>query len=85
MFNHPKVVPITAAKRESKEQLRTETIHAIPTGMVTRMAIRQMLAAACSHETQVLEEKPRSPEWSARTRGKILYMPKRSCDDSCNN
>ena len=46
MFKHPKVVPITAAKRESKEQLRTETIHAIPTGMVTRMAIRQMLAAA---------------------------------------
>ena len=35
MFKHPKVVPITAAKRESKEQLRTETIHAIPTGMVT--------------------------------------------------
>jgi hypothetical protein len=46
MFKHPKVVPITAAKLESKEQVRTETIHAIPTGMVTRMAIRQMLAAA---------------------------------------
>jgi hypothetical protein len=43
MFKHPKVVPITAAKRESKEQLRTETIHAIPTGMVTRLPIRQML------------------------------------------
>jgi len=42
MFKRPKVVPITAAKRESKEQLRTETIHAIPTGMVTRLAIRQM-------------------------------------------
>ena len=50
MFNPPKVVPITAAKRESKEQVRTETIHAIPTGMVTRMAIRQMLAAARSQE-----------------------------------
>ena len=81
MFKHPKVVPITAAKRESKEQLRTETIPAIPTGMVTGM----MLPAARSHEMQVLEEKPRSPEWSARTRGKILYMPKHSCDDSCNN
>jgi hypothetical protein len=85
MFKHPKIVPITAAKRDSKEQLRTETIHAIPSGMVTRMAIRQMLAAARSHETQVLEEKPRSPEWSARTRAKIFYMPRRSCDDSCNN
>jgi hypothetical protein len=85
MFKHPKIVPITAAKRDSKEQLRTETIHAIPSGMVTRLAIRQMLVAARSHETQVLEEKSRSPEWSARTRGKILYMPRRSCDDSCNN
>jgi hypothetical protein len=29
---------------------------------LTRMAIRQMLAAACSHETQVLQEKPQAPE-----------------------
>jgi hypothetical protein len=73
MFKRPKVVPITAAKRESKEQLRTENIPPISTGTVTRMAIRQMLAAARSHEPQILEEKPRSPEWSARTRGKILH------------
>jgi hypothetical protein len=72
MFKHPKVVPITAAKRESKESPRTETIPAIRTGIVTRMAIRQMLAAAGSHQTQALEERPRSPEWRARTRGKIL-------------
>ena len=83
MFKHPKVVPITAAKRESKESPRTETIPAIRTGMVTRMAIRQMLAAAHSHETQVLE-KPQHRALSGRTRGKILYMPRRSCDDSCN-
>jgi hypothetical protein len=85
MFKHPKVVPITAAKREVKEPLRKETIHAIPTGMLTRRAIRQMLAAARSHETQVLQEKPQHRALSARRRGKILYMPKRSCDDSCNN
>jgi len=83
MFKRPKVVPITAAKRESKEQLRTETIHAIPTGMFTRLPIRQMLAAARSQETQVLE-KPQHRAWSGRTRRKILYMPRRSCDDSCN-
>ena len=83
MFKYPKVVPITAAKRESKEQLRTETIPAIPTGMVTRLAIRQMLAAARSQEMQVLE-KPQHRALSGRTRGKILYMPRRSCDDSCN-
>jgi hypothetical protein len=84
MFKHPKVVPINAVKRDSKEQLRTEKIPPIPTGMVTSMALCQMLPAARSHEMQVLEEKPRSPEWSARTPGKILYMPKRSGDDSCN-
>jgi hypothetical protein len=83
MFKYPKVVPITAAKRESKEQVRTETIHAIPTRMVTRMAMRQMLEAAHTHETQVLEQPQRSG-LSARVRRKILYMPKRSCDDSCN-
>jgi hypothetical protein len=85
MFKHPKVVPITAAKLDSNEQLTNGTIVPIRTGTLTRMAIRQMLAAARSHETQVLEEKPRSPQSSARTRGKILCMPKRSCDDSCNN
>jgi hypothetical protein len=84
MFRHPKVVPITAATREIKEPLRKETFHAIPTGMVTRMTIRHMLAAACSHETQALE-KPQHRAWSGRTRRKIVDMPRRSCDDSCNN
>jgi hypothetical protein len=83
MFKRPKVVPITAAKRESKEQLRTETIPPISTGTVTRMAIRQILAAARSYETQVLE-KPQHRALSERTRGKILYMPRRSPDDNCN-
>jgi hypothetical protein len=85
MFKRPKVVPITAAKRVSKEQLRKETIPPIRTGMVTRLTIRQMLATARSQETQVPQEKPQAPECSARRRAKILYMPKRSCDDSCNN
>jgi hypothetical protein len=51
--------------------------------MVTRLPIRQMLAAARSQETQVLE-KPHHRASSGRTRRKILYMPRRSCDDSCN-
>jgi hypothetical protein len=53
------------------------------TGMVPRMAIRQMLAAARSQATQVLE-KPQHRACSGRTRLKILYMPRRSSDDSCN-
>jgi hypothetical protein len=84
MFKHPNVVPITAAKLDSKQQSKQETIPPIRTGAVTRSAIRQMLAAAHSRETQVLEQKPQRTAGSARRRGKILYMPKRSCDDSCN-
>jgi hypothetical protein len=57
MFKHPKVVPITAAKRDSTEQLRKETIPSIPPGTVTRMPLRPMLAAARNYETQILKEK----------------------------
>jgi hypothetical protein len=35
MFKHPKVVPITAAKRVSKESLRKETLPPIRTEMVS--------------------------------------------------
>jgi hypothetical protein len=57
--------PITAAKLQSKEQLRTETIPTISTRTLMRMAIRQMVAAARSQETQVVEERSRSPACSA--------------------
>jgi hypothetical protein len=69
MFKHPNVVPITAAKLDSKQQLKQEPIPPIRTGAVTRSAIRHMLAAAQVHGT--------------RTPCKILYMLKRSPDDSC--
>jgi hypothetical protein len=68
-------------KARAKEQLRTETIPAISTGMFIRLAIRHMLAVAASQETQALE-KPQHRAWSGRTRRKILDMPRRSCDDS---
>jgi hypothetical protein len=84
MFKHPNVVPITAAKLDSKQQSKQEPIPPIRTGAVTRNAIRQMLAATHSQQTHLLEEKPRRSAWNARRRGKIVYMPKRSPDDSCN-
>jgi hypothetical protein len=40
------------------------------------------LAAAQSYDTRGPDQKRQRPEWSARTRAKILYIPKRSCDDS---
>ena len=84
MFKHPKVVSIDVAKREPKQLLRKATIPPIRTGAVTRSAICQMLAAAHTQETQALEQKPQRSALSARKRGKIFYMTKRSPDDSCN-
>jgi hypothetical protein len=40
------------------------------TGHNHALTTRQMLAAARSYEAQVLDENPRSPEWSSRTRGR---------------
>jgi hypothetical protein len=59
------VVPITAAKLDSKQQSNQETIPRIRTAAVTRSD------AATS-------------AWTARRRGKVFYMRKRSPDDSCN-
>jgi hypothetical protein len=84
MFKQPNVVPITAAKLDSKQQSKQDPIPPIRTGAVTRSAIRQMLAAVYGRETQVLEEKRQHAACSARRRRKILFMPKRSPDDSCN-
>jgi hypothetical protein len=84
MFKHPNVVPITAAKLDSKQQPKEETIPLSRPGTVTRMPIRQMLAADHSYGTRVQEEKLQAADFSAPIRGKIVYMPRRSCDDSCN-
>jgi hypothetical protein len=84
MFKHPKVIPITALTLDSKEPLPKQPIPPLRMRIVTRMPIRQTLAAAHSDSTPTLEDKPQRAPWSARTRGKILYMPKRSSDDSCN-
>jgi hypothetical protein len=48
------------------------------------MPIRQMLADDHSYGTRVQEEKLQAADFSAPIRGKIVYMPRRSCDDSCN-
>jgi hypothetical protein len=80
---HSKVVSISAAKLDSKQQSKQEPIPPIRTGAVTRNAIRQMLAAAHSQETQLLKEKPQRAASSTRRRGKVFYMLKRSPDDSC--
>jgi hypothetical protein len=84
MFKHPKLVPITAAKLDPKHQSKEEPIPPHRTATVPHTAIRQMLAAAHSHQTQVLQKKLQSRQRRVQTRAKIRYMPKRRCDDSCN-
>ena len=83
MFKHPKLVSITAAKLDPKQQSKEELIPPNPTASVPHLPIRHMLAAD-GHQTQLVQQKLQSREQSVRTRAKILYMPKRSCDDSCN-
>jgi len=82
MLKHPNVIPITAAKQDSKQQSKQEPIPPIRTGAVTRSAMCQMLAATHSQETW-RKSRERSA-CTAATRGNIVYMPKRSPDDSCN-
>ena len=48
--------------------------------ILTRIALRQMLAAAQSYDTRAGRETATS-RMSARIRGKILYISKRSCND----
>jgi hypothetical protein len=83
MFKHPKLVSITAAKLDPKQQSKEEPI---PPHNCNgpHLTIRHMLAAAHSHQTQVVQQQLQSRGRSVRTPAKILYMPKRSCDDSCN-
>jgi hypothetical protein len=76
MFKHPKVVSITAAKLDPKQQSKEKPILPNRTATLPHIAIRQMLAAAHSHQTQVLQKKLQSRERSVRTRAKILYMPR---------
>jgi hypothetical protein len=84
MFKHPKVVSITAAKLDAKQQSKEELIPPNPTASVPHLPIRQMLAAPHSHPTQVVHKKLQFRQRSARTLAKILYMPTRSPADSCN-
>jgi hypothetical protein len=55
MFKHSKVVPITAAKRDSKQQSKQETIP--PIRAILQIAFRQMLESAQHYETQVLQNR----------------------------
>jgi hypothetical protein len=84
MFKHPKVVSITAAKLDAEQQSKEQPIPSNRTATVPHIAIRHMLAVAHSHRSQLVQKKLQSCQPSVRTRAKILYMPKRSCDDSCN-
>ena len=48
----------------------------------TRLARRSQLRTVS--KPICWRRKPRRSAWNARRRGKIVYMPKRSPDDSCN-
>ena len=80
MPKHSKIVPITAGRPTSQEP-HNEMMVPIRNGSSVQISLSELLPRYLQH--QETNETARS-ETSARTRGKIIYLPKRSSDDSCS-
>jgi hypothetical protein len=80
MFKHAKVVPITAATPDSRQQSKEETIPFIG-ATANRVSPDARIRPASRHASAAKEAATPRIENVPR---KILYMPKRSPADSCN-
>ena len=80
MPKHSKIVSITTRKRNSNE-VPNETIVPIRNGTCVQLSFSELLMRYVQHQ-----EAPKTArsETSAPTGGKIIYLPKRSSDDSCS-
>src|SRR5690242_81311 len=80
MPKHAKIVPITAGRLNSQEPHK-ELMVPIRNGSVVQISFSELLPRYL--QDQEAHKRARS-KTSARTRGKIIYLPKRSSDDSCS-
>ena len=80
MFDHLKVVPITAAQRASNE----EPLPCSRPATITAMPVRGLLAQGDMDQRQAIAEQLQPPACSTRKPGKLLHMPRRSPDDNCS-
>jgi len=79
MPKHPKIVPISAGRLKSQERDK-QVIVPIRNGSFVQISFSESLLRYFQEEAN----KTARSETSARTRGKIIYLPKRSSDDSCS-
>jgi hypothetical protein len=80
MPKHAKIVPISAGRRNS-QQAHKEIIVPIQNGSSMQLPFSELLMRYVQHQ-----EAPKTArsKTSPRTGGKIIYLPKRSSDDSCS-
>ena len=80
MPKHAKIVPISAGRPTSQEPHK-EMMVPIRNGSFVRISFSELLPRYLQHQET---HKTARSETSARTGGKITYLPKRSSDDSCS-
>jgi len=80
MPKHSKIVPITAGRLNSHEPHKPMPVPIRKESFV-QISFSQLLLDSLQHQEA---NKTTRSETSARTRGKIIYLPKRRSDDSCS-
>jgi len=80
MPKHAKIVPISAGRPTSQEPHK-EMMVPIRNGSFVQISFSELLPR---HLQRQEAHKTARSETSARTRAKIIYLPKRSSDDSCS-
>ena len=80
MPKHPKIVPITARKPKLQEALKEVTVP-IQNGSFVQISSSELLLR---YFQQQQAQEPAPAETSRPKRQKIIYLPTRRSDDSCN-
>ena len=77
MPKHSEVVPINAKRQNSPKEVLVPTRN----GTFVQISFPELLLR---YFQQPQAQQTVRPETRAQRRAKIVYLPKRSCDDSCN-
>ena len=80
MRKHPKIIPITARKLQPQEAPQDGTLPE-RNGSFVQISFSELLPR---YFQQPQAQEPVQPERRRPKRRKIIYLPKRSSDDSCS-
>jgi hypothetical protein len=78
MRKYAKVVPITAGRLNSQEPHK-EMIVPIPTGSSVQLSLSELLLRYLQKTQETAQAETNRPK-----RRKVIYLPTRRSDDSCN-